>query len=169
MGSIPARNLHTFHIPHSDALLKAHNYVNRVPVIAPPSDINAPPPEPYIKDDDSVSQAFQFAKIVHMSHSRYPILPSYAQTWAQESDEVARCSVEEDGFVAASKGTRFGLKGTRNAYVSLLHIVWPFPFFCSLGLCDGSRRRRLDMCCVQMVACRSGSMGLSQRGVLKNC
>ena len=63
-----------------DALLKAHNYVNRVPVIAPPSDINAPPPEPYIKDDDS--------------------------TWAQESDEVARCSVEKDGFVAASKGTR---------------------------------------------------------------
>ncbi|KAL5482212.1 hypothetical protein EMCRGX_G022508 [Ephydatia muelleri] len=72
-----------------EALLKARNTINQVPVIAPPSDINAPPPEPYIKDDDSA--------------------------WAQDSDEVARRSVDEDGFVAVSKGNRFGPEGTRNA------------------------------------------------------
>ena len=100
--------------------MKARNTINQVPVIAPPSDINAPPPEPYIKDDDSVSQVFNALSHTHCISVTFPLFHAsiLLQAWAQDSDEVARRSVDEDGFVAVSKGNRFGPEGTRNAYVS---------------------------------------------------
>ena len=35
----------------ADALLRGLNTINQLPAIPPPSDINAPPPEPHIEDD----------------------------------------------------------------------------------------------------------------------
>ena len=87
----------------------------RVQPISPPSDINAPPPEPKIAGDSVSDLGHDSTVSMIQSNS---LVESHDFTPQDEEEEEDLFDEEGDKFVAPSKNVRFrrfGQEGTRNA------------------------------------------------------